>query len=425
MASLASPAAVASAPARSMATSTPLRPRVLLLSNLFPNPPQPGRGIFTRQIVDRLQELAETTVVAPLPWFPGARIPGVKSDWSELGRVPRRYRIGKTVVYSPKYPLVPRLSDAIHDRLMQVAVLPLVSSLHRRFHFDVINAHWLYPDGVVAGRIARRLGIPCVLTGLGSDINYLTRRGSIRDKIVAASIAAQGVTVVSDPLKERLIELGVPAGSVTVIENGVDTGRFFPRAKAECRRVLGLNPEARYLLYVGRLVEVKGLRYLIEALRLLPAGERVKLLVAGDGPLRERHRGEVERLGLGGRVRFLGQVAYEDVPQWLGASDVFCLPSLDEGCPNVVLEALASGRPVVASAAGGIPQLVGEGSGVLVEPGRSRDLAAALSDVFRRDWDAVKIAASVAQRSWETTSRAYLEVMLAALQPAGLQETAL
>lgn len=391
--------------------------KVLLVTNLFPTPAEPTRGIFVLQMVRRLRETCDVRVVSPLPWFP---------RWSFLrflrGRygfalVPREYEVEGIPVHCPKYVMIPKVSESLHALLVLLGSWRTIVALHRAHRFDLLNAQWLYPDGVAAAWVSKILRIPTVLTAHGCDVNRDLNERSKRVQILRALKQADAVTVVSDAQRRRLVAEGIETGHITIIYNGVDSAIFHLKDRAECREKVGVTSARKMILYVGRLVEVKGLPYLVEAARLLAQSrDDFDVYLLGDGPLADPLRRLIEKSGLQDRVRLLGKKPYGEVALWMGACDILCLPSLQEGCPSVVLEALASGRPVVASRVGAIPDLVDASNGVLAEPEDSRQLSEALGRALHEDWDAAKIHASVSHLSWKRAADLYKAVFDEALQ---------
>ena len=395
--------------------------KALLLSNLFPTAPDSGRGLFTLQLAAEIARTCELTVSVPLPWFPRSAIARRLAPryGAEFGNtVAKRHWAGFDAYY-PRYPLLPKISEGIHAGLMAFGIAGSIARLHRRIGFDVINAHWMYPDGVAAVEIGRRLGIPVVLTALGCDVNDFLNDPRLREKILEAAHAAAAVTTVSAPLAQALIEAGIPGGKITVIPNGVDTTRFRPRSAEECRRAVGESQDAPLIVCVSRLSPEKGVRFLVHALHVLRAQvPTVRLALVGDGPDRAELEQLVRTFGLEQHVRFAGNVPHEQVASWFGAATLACMPSLREGHPNAAMEALACGRPLVASAVGALPELLREDLGLLVPAGDTAALAEGLERALGMSWNAETIAASVAQASWSGAARQYVQVMDGAIRDA-------
>jgi glycosyltransferase involved in cell wall biosynthesis len=388
----------------------PRTTKVLLISNLFPTPGDPARGVFTAQLAKRLQDRCELTVVCPLPWLPSWTARAPLGRLRAFASAPYEYDTGRIHVHSPKYALVPR-QPRLGAMSMLLGIAPTVLRLHRQVRFDVINAHWLYPDGVVSTWLGRHLDVPVVLTALGSDVNILLDNPRTHGTIVNALRDADAVTAKSAGLRRRLVQEGIPAERVSVTGNGVDVDRFTVRDREASASALGLPSAERRLLFVGKLASVKGVKYLLQAVvGLASSNPRFTLYMVGEGPERASCERITRELGLLPRVRFVGAQHPSAIPCWLGAADVLCLPSLHEGCPNVVLEALASGRPVVASRVGGVPELLTDATGIMVPPGDSAALEAALRRALALPWDAPAMRAHVLPQSWDRAADAYCAV---------------
>jgi glycosyltransferase involved in cell wall biosynthesis len=387
--------------------------KVLLFSNLFPIPREPSRGVFVAQLAEALRAHASVHALVPLPWVPGwpplrgLLPPGARP----FQGVPASYQWGQIEASTVRYPMIPGMGRAAQARSMARAARRAAERLHREITFDLVNAHWLDPDGVAAVDIARDLGLPLVLSARGCDVNLNLTISPLRDRVLDAVRAAAAVTTVSGQLKAALVGAGIDPSHVTAIPNGVDTTRFFPADQATARTTLGIPASQRLIVCVSRLSEEKGVDTLVEAMaHPAVAGSGATLALVGDGPMRDALAARVAALGLGSTVQFVGAVAHEAVPTWFAAADLCCLPSLREGYPNVVLEALACGRPMVASRVGAIPDMVGADAGVLVEPGSVEAMAEGLSAALARAWDPRVIAQSVSGLSWERSAAAYAAV---------------
>lgn len=387
--------------------------RVLLFSNLFPTSGDPGRGLFTQQLAVELARLCNLEVAVPLPWFPSGRLaarlaPGYAREFGQLAD--RQDFAGVLATY-PRYLMIPKLSERAHDRLMYLGVRGAIARRHRERPFDVINAHWLYPDGVAATQIGARLKLPVVLTGLGCDVNEDLKIPARRSRILEAAHAAAALTTVSQPLADALREAGVPGDRITVIPNGVDTTRFTLGAPAEARKALGLGTNP-LVVCVSRLSHEKGVDVLVEAARsLATTAPAARIAVVGEGSERASLAARIAEAGLGERVRLVGAVPHAMVAVWMTAADVVVMPSRREGHPNAAMEALACGRPLVASRVGALRELVTDARGITVPPGDASALAAALDSALTRSWDHAAIAASVREESWARAAAAYFRVL--------------
>ena len=266
---------------------------------------------------------------------------------------------------------------------------------------------WAFPDGVGAVALARLLGVPAVVKVHGTDMNVLARRPSIAQNLRWALPRARRVVAVSRPLGDAVASFGVPRERIDIVPNGVDAELFHPRDRNAARSELGHpGDERRWLLYVGRLEKPKGVLDLLEAFSILSRRrDDVRLVIVGDGS----ERGALARAAaseLGDRVLVVGQRPLEDVPRWLAACHALVLPSWAEGTPNVVLEALACGRRVVATSVGGTPELIsGPGLGELVPPRRPALLAEALDRAASATYAPEDVAHAGARGSWTESAR--------------------
>lgn len=230
--------------------------------------------------------------------------------------------------------------------------------------FDAVDAHYFYPDGVAGARVAQALGLPLVVSARGSDINLIGDIPFARRAMVGVAHRAQAIVAVSEALRARMIGIGMPPDRIHVLRNGVDTRMFAPAPRAEARKRLGIALDGPLVLGVGNLVAEKGFELLIATLASLPD---VRALIVGDGPLRGALQRQAEA-SVPGRVDFRSAMPQAELRWAYAAADVLALPSLREGWPNVLLEALACGTPVVAADVGGVREIVSaEAPGRVVE----------------------------------------------------------
>lgn len=389
--------------------------KVLVVSTLYPNRVQPVHALFVEQRVRAMARRFPVRVLCPIPSFPLA---GALARYAHRDAIPlREERFGVEVGY-PRFLSVPRFLKPLDGVFLQRMLAREAARIAGEFAFDRIDAHLAYPDGWAAVRLGRRLGIPVSVTIRGHDLNDLPRY-PVRGRQVAWTLRhADAVFAVADALREAAIGLGADPARVRTVPNGVDTDAFRPRPKPAARAALGLDPDAKILLSVGHLVERKGFHHLLAALpRVAQAHPGVRLAIVG-GPGEEGnfepalHRLAAER-GVSDRVIFAGPVGHEALPLWYAAADVFCLASAKEGRPNVVLEALASGLPAVATRVWGTPELIRAPTlGILVDSVEERVLGEALVDALGRSWDAAAIAAHARSFRWETTAERVEEVLL-------------
>jgi teichuronic acid biosynthesis glycosyltransferase TuaC len=350
-------------------------------------------------------------VLATIPWFPGA---GLLSRWSSAGRlarVPRREQIEGVEVRHPRTLFVPRGAMSTWGPLYAASIAPALARY--RGAVDVVLGTWLYPDGFAAVIAARMLGVPAVIKLHGSDVNVIAKRPGPRRLVAWALARAARVVAVSRALADEVIALGADRARVAVVMNGVDGELFHPRDRASARGELDL-PAGPLVVYVGNLKEDKGVVDLAEAFVAL-AGRRadVTLAMVGGGPM----KGRLEELAarVPGRLILVGTQPFDRVPTWMAAADVIALASWAEGTPNAVLEALASGRRVVATAVGGVPDLITSPVlGTLVPPRDPAALADALGRAIDEAYDPAMVAALGARGGWAASADALHAVLAAA-----------
>jgi len=319
--------------------------RLLVFTSLYPNAAQPRHGVF---VEERLRHLIASgriaaTVVAPVPWFP-FRHPRFGA-YAAFARVPEREERHGIRILHPRYPVVPKVGMSIASTLMYRALLPVLRKrLADEGDFDLIDAHYFYPDGVAAARLGEAIGKPVVITARGSDVNVIADHRSPLRQIRWAAERAAAIVTVSNALKDKVAALGVNPEGIAVLRNGVDLERFRPLDRGAIRAKLGLA--GAVWLTAGHLVELKGVHIVLAALARTP---EATLLIAGEGPEEGRLRQLVDRLDVAARVRFLGAIPHAELCEYYNAADAMVLASSREGMPNVVLESLACGTPVIAA----------------------------------------------------------------------------
>lgn len=352
--------------------------RLLIVTSQFPIAGEPNRGRPIHQTVRELSKLADVRVLSPVARYP---------RWAR----PRSYLF--------------RASDPAHTlpdcdvRYVEYPALPLLTrpfngwlcarTLHaplREFAPDVVLSYWLYPDAFGAMRAARCARLPLVVGARGSDLRV---RDAVSRRLTRPVLhAAKRILVVSEDLG-RVAERDYDAdpARIRAIPNGCDATIFHPRDRSDARAALGIDADAELVVYVGRLVPEKGLRELLDAMATLaPQRQKLQLALVGEGPMRAELDAKVAADPTL-RVHLPGAQGPHEVARWMAASDLVTLPSYSEGHPNVLVEALACGRPVVATPVGGIPEVVDADCGLLVAARDPVALAAGLRDALERQWD--------------------------------------
>ncbi len=346
--------------------------RLLVITNLFPNAVEPTRGMHNAQQVAALAKRCAVGVIAPT----SSALPDETRD--------------SVTVRHPGFFHVPLLSRPFNGWLFARAIAPAI----RQDTFDVALANWAYPDAYGVMLVAEKLKFPFATTVQGSDVHALFKNPARKKQVLRALRASRAVFTRSRSLEQLLAAEGIQAQTVY---NGIDRAKFRPRDRAEACRQLGLPVERRRILFVGNLLPVKGPTILDRAARALPEAD---VIFVGNGP---------EPVATG---RCVGARPHEEVPVWMNACDVLCLPSLNEGMPNVALEALACGLPVVASRVGGVPEIIQEGvNGLTVPAGDADAVAAALRRALTMAWNKSTIIDSVKAFDWDVNARTVLNVL--------------
>jgi glycosyltransferase involved in cell wall biosynthesis len=380
---------------------------VLAFSTLYPNTIRPSHGIFveTRTAQLAASGQARLQVVAPVPYAANTRL--IAEQYRQLGRVPYREERRGITVSHPRYIAIPKIGMLPAPLLLYLGARRTVAALRAGgFEFDLIDAHYFYPDGVAAALLAREFRVPLVITARGSDIHLIPQFRLPRAMIRWAASRAQGVVTVCSALKDALVALDVAPDKIRVLRNGVDLARFSPLDKSAARAELGFDGPT--LLCVGNLVELKGHGLVIRAMTMLP---EMRLVVVGDGPLGGELRRLAGALGVSGRVQFVGTVAQVGLSKFYSAADVMVLASSREGWPNVLLEAMACGTPVVASNVWGIPEVVAAPeAGSLLEERTPDAIARTVRALFARMPSRAAVRAYAERFSWDDTTRGQFDL---------------
>lgn len=374
--------------------------RILTFTHLFPNAAHPNWGIFVYQRVRHFASLPgnEAVVVAPVPYVP--RWLRIKS-LERYQRVPEEEVVGGLRVLHPRYPHIPKIAMPLHGLLLYLGCRRQVHRLFKEKCFDCIDSHWVYPDGFAAVLLGKRFQVPAFCSARGTDINVYPGFASVRPLIRGLLRRATGVIAVSEALKEAIVRLGISASKIRVIGNGIDEQRFYPLDRRAAREKLNLPIDSRIAISVGSLNEHKNHALLIAAVaKILASHPSLKLIIIGDGPLRESLSHLIQQFGLTEHVVLAGNQPNADLLWWYNAADVSCLPSLREGWPNVLMESIACGTPVVATRVGGIPEAMRSGEqGFIVEP-TPGDFSAGLDSALAKSWNREAITQYALTRTW-------------------------
>ena len=394
--------------------------KVLFVSNLFPDTGEPNRGIFNARLVRYLARHCEIRVIAPRPTrgFPPFWLPKKSTGRAE------------DAAFAPIFPpvsYIPVIGSHWNHRLMAKSLRKTVRAMRREFPFDLILVAWAYPDACAVAELAQEMNCPFIACAQGSDVHQYLQIPERRRIITSALARAEAVITCSGELARQLQQAGVKESKLHTIYYGVETDLFHPGDKAAARAELNLPPEEKVLLFVGNFLPIKNPLLLVDAFAELTRRQphrAFRLVLLGDGPLRGDIQRRASAAGLAGRVSLPGRKAPAAVARFMQAVDVLCVPSDNEGLPNVIYEAISCGLPVVATRVGGIPEIMtADYLGRLVERGNSPALAEAIAAVLAAPVVLERIVGHARQFSWERTAEEHRQILEAvSSQSAGTDE---
>jgi glycosyltransferase involved in cell wall biosynthesis len=363
--------------------------RILFFSTAFPQPHEPSRNPDNLERCLALARDHDVHVISPLSWRHAGPRRSRQEPW-----VSGRLSLSRPLNFYP-----PGLLRGAHAWWMWQSIRRSASRSVTTFRPDAVLSYWTYPDSAVALTIAQSAGVPCVAIVGGSDVLSIdpAASGARARRVTEVLQGVAAIAAVSTSLKEHITALGIRAEKIHVLPPAVDKRIFCPASREQARRELGVPLNAPVIVWVGRMVAVKALDVLLDAVAALtPAFPALLLYLVGDGPLARSLKGKVAAAGLAPHVIFAGRVAHRDLPRAYRAADVSTLPSYWEGMPNALLESHACGTPFVASRVGAIPELAIPGVDELVTPGKPHELAAALAACLHRTSAGYRTAASTA-----------------------------
>lgn len=377
--------------------------KVLYISNLFPDEKEFSRGLFNARFVRHFSKLCRVKVISPRPSF---------ILW-------KTYKpCSEDIPVSPEYlnvPYVPLWGTLFNHRLMHLFLNKKIRKIRDEFKFDIILASWIYPDGCAACRIGRELKIPVVVTALGTDIHQYAFF-PIRKRIILKELAsAKAVVTVSQSLAKILENSGFAKDKLRVIYYGVEQDVFRPAYKNEIRKILGLSLDEKIILFVGNLLPIKDPLLTLDAFFILTRNlsvQNARLIFIGGGPLERKLKYRTKLYGLADRVIFAGKKRVEETAKYMQAANVLCLTSHNEGVPNVVLESLSCGTPVVTTKVGGIPEVLSDNLPSIMVDSRSPEvIARAILNILNTEFDKGVLVKHAGKYSWEQAAREYFELL--------------
>jgi len=384
--------------------------KILVFTSLFPNHLNPDFGIFIKNRMFNFAKLdnCEIVVVAPVPYCPPWKFLG---KWYEFSKIKKIEELQGITLYHPRYILIPKISMLVQGLSMFLSCITILKKINRKFSFDLIDAHYIYPDGFAGMLLSRYFDKPLVVSARGTDINQFSNFRIIKGMICKTLKDSQHIISVCNALKDVMLELGADSAKVKVIPNGIDTKLFYPQHRKDVRKSLSLDGNKKIIFSAGGLIERKGHHIAIDAIsEIIKTIPEVHFYIAGKGVYRRLLEEKISEKRLNDYVTLLGHVPNSELKHWYSAADVFCLASSREGWANVIMESMACGTPVVATNVWGAPEIITDPDvGILVErnPGA---ISIALIEALKREWDRENIINHVNKRSWNVVANEVKDV---------------
>lgn len=392
--------------------------KALVVTTLYPNAVQFRHGVFVETRLRHLLQSGQVSacVIAPVPWFPckSRFFPG----YSSLVDIPARETRHGIEIYHPRYLVVPKIGMLLTPLCLAWSVYRQIRRLQQDgYNCDFIDAHYYYPDGIAAAIAARLLRKPLSITARGTDINLIANFPLPRRLILWAAGVADLNLAVCEALRQRMLEIGIRADSTHTLRNGVDLQLFTPLPRQALRDKW--QAHGKVLVSVGHLIERKGHHLVIAAMPQLPD---YQLFIVGGGEWEKKLKAQAQQLGVAERVRFIGEVGQQQLPEFYSLADALVLASDREGWANVLLEAMACGTPVVASRIWGTPEVVqAPEAGVLCDQRDGPGFAAAITRLFAQYPDRQQTRAYAEKFSWDETTAGLLR-LFGSLSPVSVKE---
>ncbi len=394
-------------------------PKVLVLSRNYPNPVTPILGLWVEGLVRHISKLCEINVIAPTPYCPP--LPGF-DGFTKFRSVTRKQNVDGVEVFHPRFLVGPGNSTYnFEGNSYYWSIRSQVDALREKFSFDVIHANFGYPDGVVAAKLAARYNVPFIITEHASWIPWMDNFPNVRRQAVWAASQCAFHVAVSRFARQTIAHFTGDREELCIIPNGVDVNVFTPLKNGE-------QPHPNQILYVGLMRRVKGIDVLLEAMKRVAAKKPdVKLVLVGGGVYRDYKAQEIElhelarKFGLEKNVEFAGIKTPSEVAKYMRESALLVLPSRTETFGAVLIEALACGTPVVATACGGTEDIVNDCVGRLVEKENPTALANAIIEITteRHKFNSAELRDyALSNYSWEHIARQMVDLYSKAVNPA-------
>jgi len=362
-----------------------------IISNLYPLPWEPNRATFNKQQFEQLDGMYQRNMLIPVAF----------SDWFRNRKL---FKQSENIRYVP-YFYIPKIGRRFYSVFLFLSILIHSGLWLKRKENHILFASWAFPEAVATSWLSKIFSTKFYFKVHGNDINLYGDIKPRAKQIVAASKRANAIISVSNALKEKMISMGVDKSKINVIYNGVNH-QVFGSIKAT-------PTNTPYVLFVGNLKKEKGIFELLDGFaEICHSYPDLELIYAGPGVNQTVLLKLAEHLNIANKVRLLGAVNHQDLPQLMVNAKLVALPSYNEGVPNVLLEAMACGTPVLASNVGGIPEVIDqEVCGYLVEAKQSHAVATGLQQVLNKKWSRNDIKKHSTQFSWENNKKSLLQML--------------
>jgi len=371
--------------------------KLLVITHSFPTKNNPVAAIFLLNQLKELKKYCEIKVVYPYAYVPKIKI---FNPYYRFSKVPSKERVGGIEVYHPRYIMIPRMLFkltllhfylAIESFFSYLASKKITEKIAEEWDPDIIHLHGVLGEGLLGRRLKRKYKKPLLITTYGDDINrYLEQMPS--NFLVRSALKISDAIICQSRFLQNEIEKRISGKKFFVVPMGALLDKFKPKGKNNARKVLGLPKDKKIILFIGHLFERKGVEYLISALKLVLKKEKnILCCIIGSGHSEDKLKKMALDLDLDSYINFLGQKTHNEIVTYMHACDIFVLPSLSEGLPVVLCEALAAGKPVVATKIAGTPELVTKDVGFLVRPKDPNDLSEKIILALNKKWDKKKL----------------------------------
>jgi len=375
---------------------------LLIIASRYPHANDSISGSFVKSQVDELKNyFKRVVVISTTPYVPNF----VKSRRRDS--LAREYQYDNVEVFFTRDLILPYVNSKRNKDMKGLKSALAIMKKHN-INPDMIHAHYLWPSGFIAMKLSLKYKIPFVVTGHGYDVYDLPFRNSYyKNKVVQVLHKAKKIITVSQKNKIILLKLSAPEEKITVIPNGFNPGLFFPMDKEEIKCQLKLPLDKKIILSVGSLKPIKGHSYLIKSIiEVIKHRKDILFVIVGDGSEKERLVKFIKANNLSDYCYLKGAISHDDIPYWMNACDLFVLPSLNEGVPTVLFEALGTGKPFVGSNVGGISEIIiNSHFGSLVSPKNPELLADAILISLQKAWDSRIIIEHSKKYRWDELAR--------------------